>query len=239
MFEMLSPTKKGGAAQKLINISEIRDGVLILKDGTMRMILMASSINFALKSEDEQNAIIFAYQDLINTLEFPIQVTVSSRKMDIMPYIGELKDILDKQRNELLRLQMHEYINFIEELTKQTNIMTKSFFITIPFAVTQSRKENFFTRIIKGAKSAAGKHVMTNEEFEYNKAQLLQRVEQIALALRQIGIRVVPLATQELLELFYTFYNPNTSRNQRLSNIGSLKVEETEKKEKESPQKPA
>ncbi len=228
LFDMLNPSSKGRPSQSLIKISEIRDGILILNDGTMRNVLMISSVNFALKSEEEQNAIIYAYQEFINSLDFSIQLTVSSRKMDITAYLEEVKRLRDLQKNELLHLQMTEYINFIAELVKGSNIMTKTFFVTIPFSVAQSKKEGTFGRISKGAKGVAGKHVMSDIEFEHNKTQLLHRVEQIAIGLRGIGLRVVPLKTQELLELFYNYFNPNTSRSQRLRNVTDLKLEETE-----------
>lgn len=221
---------KAKASQQLIRLAEIRDGVAVLNDGTMRTTLMISSINFALKSEDEQSAIIYAYQDFLNSLDFPLQITVSSRKMDITPYLEEVRTRREQQKNELLRLQMDEYINFITELVKSSNIMTKTFFVTIPFSVTQSTKESAVGRVFKGVKGAAGKHVMNEEEFEHNRAQLFQRVEQVAQGLQSMGLRIVPLQTQELLELYYNLYNPSTSRNQRLTNIGRLRVEELENK---------
>lgn len=227
MPEMMAAKTKGKPAQDLIQISEIRDGVLILADGTMRANLLVSSINFALKSEDEQNAIIYAYQDFINSLDFGVQISVSSRKLDITPYLEEVKALRDKQANELLRLQMNEYINFVGELVKGSNIMSKTFFITVPFAAVQNKKQGFFERIFKGVKAATSKHSMSDEEFEHNKSQLFQRVEQVALGLRGMGLRVVPLQTQELLELFYNLYNPMTSRNQRLQRIGQMNIEET------------
>jgi hypothetical protein len=229
MFEMQSPSPKGTPSQKLIQIAEIRDGITILADSSMRATLMVSSINFALKSEDEQNAIIYAYQDFLNSLDFPVQITVSSRKLDIVPYLEEIKARRDKQLNELLRLQMDEYINFVSELVKNSNIMTKTFFITIPFSITQSKKEGVFGRLFKGVKGATGKLAMSDQEFEHNRSQLLQRVEQVAVGLRAMGLRLVPLQTSELLELFYNLYNPVTSRNQRLRNVGQLKVQETER----------
>lgn len=189
---------------------------------------MISSVNFALKSEEEQNAIIYAYQEFINSLDFSIQLTVSSRKMDITAYLEEVKRLRDLQKNELLHLQMTEYINFIGELVKGSNIMTKTFFVTIPFSVSQSKKEGTFGRITKGAKGATGNLKMNDVEFEHNKTQILHRVEQIAIGLRGIGLRVVPLKTQELIELFYNYFNPTTSRNQKLRNVTALKVEETE-----------
>lgn len=229
-FEMQSKKSAGKPAQNLIKLSEIRDGIVTLTDGTMRTILMVSSINFALKSEEEQNAIVYAYQDFINALDFPIQITISSRKMDITPYLERIKQLRDKQRNELLRMQMNEYINFISELVRDSNIMTKTFFVTIPFSVTQSKQEGVLSKFTKGVKSAAGKFEMTDVEFEHNKTQILQRAEQVAIGLRNIGLRVVPLHTRELLELFYNYYNPNTSHNMRLHDADQLQVEETEEK---------
>src|SRR3989338_8157801 len=225
---MQKPIVKGKPSQTLVPVKEIRDGVAILNDGTMRVTIMVSSVNFALKSQEEQNAIVYAYQDFLNSLDFPIQLTVSSRKMDITPYLEEVRRLRDLQKNELLHLQMTEYINFIAELVKGSNIMTKTFFVTIPFSVAQSKKEGAFGKISKGAKGATGKHVMSDVEFEHNKTQILHRVEQIAIGLRGIGLRVVPLQTQEVLELFYNYFNPKTSRNQRLRNVTDLKLEETE-----------
>lgn len=233
-FEMRSQKKKGKSSQQLIKVSEIRDGVTIMKDGTLRATIMVSSINFALKSEDEQNAIIFAFQDFLNSLDFPLQMTISSRKMDIAPYLEEVKDLRDKQKNELLRLQMDEYINFVGELVKNSSIMTKTFFVTVPFSVTQSSKEGPIAKFMKGIKGAQGKLSMNDDEFDHNKSQLFQRVEQVAIGLRSMGLRIVPLQTQELVELYYNLYNPKTSRNQRLRNIGQLQVQELNQKESEA-----
>ncbi len=224
--EMQSGVIKGRPSQQLVRISEIRDGVAILNDGTMRMVLMVSSINFALKSQDEQDAIIYAYQDFLNSLDFPVQVNVSSRKMDITPYLEQVKILRDKQQNELLRLQMDEYINFVGELVKNSDIMTKTFFITVPFAAQQNKKEGVFERVGRGVKGATGQFKMNAQEFEHNRTQLLQRANQVATGLRGMGLRVVPLQTQELLELYYNAYNPVTSRNQRLQNASQLQVEE-------------
>ncbi len=226
--EMQKSGVKGKPSQTLVPVKEIRDGVAILKDGTMRMTLMVSSVNFALKSQDEQDAIVYAYQDFLNSLDFPIQLTVSSRKMDITPYLEQVKELRDKQTNELLRLQMDEYINFVSELVQSSNIMTKTFFVTVPFSVQQSTKESFFGRFTKGVKSAAGQHTMSDTEFDHNRSQLLQRVNQVAIGLQSFGLRLVALKTQELLELYYTAYNPLTSRNQRLKNVGQLRVSELE-----------
>jgi len=225
-FEMQAGAKKGKPSQDLIPIEEIRDGVLIMKDSSIRAVLLVSSINFALKSADEQDAIIYAYQDFLNSLDFPLQMVISSRKMDITPYLEQVKALKEKQENELLRLQMDEYIRFVEDLVKGSNIMTKTFFVVIPFSVTQSRKETPWGRVLKGAKGAAGGRKMSDTEFEHNRAQLFQRVSQVASGLQSIGLRIVPLNTQELLEMYYAAYNPATSRNQKLRDVGQLKVQE-------------
>lgn len=227
--EMQKPNTKGKPSQTLVPVKEIRDGVAILNDGTLRATLMVSSVNFALKSQEEQDAIVYAYQDFLNSLDFSVQITVASRKMDITPYLEQVRELRDKQNNELLRLQMDEYINFVTELVKDSNIMTKTFFVTVPFSVQQSTKEGFLGRITKGVKGAAGAHTMSDDEFEHNRAQLMQRVNQVAIGLQAFGLRLVALKTQELLELYYTSYNPLTSRNQRLRNVGQLQVSEMTK----------
>lgn len=223
---MQSSSTRGKPSQDAIPVQEIRDGVAILRDGTMRIVLLVSSINFALKSEEEQDAIIFAFQEFLNALDFPAQIIVSSRKMDITPYLEQVKALREKQPNELLRLQMDEYIHFVEELVRGSNIMTKTFFVVIPFSVVQSRKEGFFGRITKGVRGARGGRSISDQEFEHNRSQLLQRAEQVGSGLRGMGLRVVPLNTQELLELYYAAYNPATSRNQRLREVGQLRVQE-------------
>lgn len=227
-LEMSSPSKRGQRTQDILPIDEIRDGVVILKDGTMRLVLLVSSINFALKSADEQNAIIFAYQEFLNSLDFPIQIVVSSRKMDITPYLEQVKALQEKQTNELLRLQMDEYINFVGELVRGSNIMTKTFLLVIPFSVAQSKSEGALSRVLKGARGVAGGRKISDQEFEHNRAQLMQRANQAATGLTGMGLRVVPLNTTELLELYYTMYNPAASRNARLHNVGQLRVAELE-----------
>ncbi len=218
------------ATQQLVQISEIRDGVAVMTDMSLRATLIVSSLNFALKAEDEQNAIIYAFQDFLNSLDFQLQISVTSRKLDITPYIEELRAKKERQKNELLRLQMGEYINFVEDMVKGNDIMTKTFFATVPFSPLQSKKDSMPKKIGK-AFSGLGpkkKKSMTDGEFEHYKKQLLQRVEQVAVGLRNIGLRLAPLQTQEMLELLYNTLNPVTSRHQRLRNVAQLAVEETE-----------
>lgn len=232
MPDAKSSGSKKKSTQQLVQMSGVRDGVAIMQDGTLRGMIMVSSLNFALKSEDEQNAIVYAFQDFLNTLDFQTQITVMSRRLDITPYLEELKQRLQKQANDLLRLQMDEYINFVSELVKGNDIMTKTFFVTVPFSVQQSRRKGFLERLLKGVEGLANKQAALDEaEFDHYKAQLMQRVEQVAIGLRGVGLRVAPLQTQELLELFYTIFNPVTSQNQRLHNVAQLNIKEMEPQE--------
>jgi hypothetical protein len=229
MVDMRDKNETGKHSQDLVPVTAVRDGIAVLTDGTLRATLIVSSLNFALKSEDEQNAIIFAYQDFLNALDFPVQITVVSRKLDITPYLEEMKERQARQANELLQLQMGEYINFVAELVKGSDIMTKTFLVTVPFSLQQSTKDNFAKRIFKGLQGAARRSAQLQDvEFEHYKSQLLQRVEQVAVGLRNIGLRLIPLQTQELLELYYNALNPVTSRNQPLANIAQLDIQETE-----------
>lgn len=218
---------KGKPTQEMVRIAEIRDGIAILHDGTMRATLMASSVNFALKSEEEQTAIIFAYQDFFNSLDFEVQISVLSRRVMISPYLEQIKALREKQPNELLRLQMDEYVNFIETLVKDSNIMSKSFYLTVPFSVQQNRSEGFFSKMKKGVSGAARGRTLSDAEFERSREQLMQRVNQIAVGLNGLGLRLAYLQSKELLELYYTMYNPTTSHNQRLRDPNLLRVVET------------
>jgi len=224
---MLEKNQKGKPSQDLVQLLAVRDGVAVLGNNTLRATLIVSSLNFALKSEEEQDAIIYAFQGFLNSLDFPVQILVMSRKLDITPYLEELGALKDQQKNELLRLQMAEYINFISELVKGGNIMTKTFFVTVSFAMTQSRQLNALEKLTKSMQGIGkSRKPFTDTEFEHYKKQLMQRVEQVAVGLRGVGLRVAPLQTQEVLELFYSMLNPRTSRNLRLHNVAKLDVKE-------------
>ena len=230
---MLEKNQKGKPTQQLVQLSEVRDGIMVLTNNTLRSTLIVSSLNFALKSEEEQNAIIYAYQGFLNALDFPVQILIMSRKLDITPYLEELGTRKERQQNELLRLQMGEYINFITELVKGSNIMTKTFFVTVSFAVTQSKKLNLWQKITKSVSSGITKKNTSfgEAEFDHYKKQLMQRVEQVAVGLRSVGLRVAPLQTQEVLELFYSVLNPITSKNMQLNDVSQISTEETKVKD--------
>jgi len=214
------------SAQQYLDIAEIRDGVVILRDGSFRAILMASSVNFALKSEEEQNAIIYGFQDTLNSLDFPMQILVTSRRIDLTPYLRELDRLEDLQQSELMKIQLQEYREYIKELVKVSNVMTKNFYLVIPFAPFAATEERAMTKFLKGMRVRGGLAPLTPTEFSRYKDQLWQRVDQVSANLRGIGVRLAPLNTQEIIELFYTLYNPDTARNQHLPPVEDLDVED-------------
>jgi hypothetical protein len=215
------------AVQEFIPIEEIRDGVVILKSGQMRAILLASSVNFELKSADEQEAIIMQYQNFLNSLDFPIQMFIQSRKLDIRPYLTILEARLKEQLNDLIKIQTREYIEFIKNVTEQTNVMTKSFFIVVPFVpamfggkTDSGEKQGILSSLFASKKTgaAAGKEEM--EKFEENRSQLEQRKSIVTQGLARIGIRTISLGTEELVELFYKIFNPGDQNIPTVNNIG-------------------
>ena len=195
-------------SQNILQVEEIRDGVLILKDKSLRAILMTSSLNFALKSQDEQTAIILQYQSFLNSLDFPIQIFVQSRKLNIEPYLDTLKETEKIQTSDLLKVQITEYIEFIRTFVRASNIVSKTFYIVVPYTpaiVSQGKLAGIFG--IFSRKNSAPKS-LSPEVFEEYKNQLWQRVDHVSQGIIRTGVRAVPLNTEELIELFYGLYNP-------------------------------
>lgn len=229
MAETLTKKRKTKhSAQQYLDIVEIRDGVVVLRDGSFRAVLMASSLNFALKSEEEQNAIIYGFQDFLNSLDFPIQILINSRRIDLTPYLRELDEREEAQTSELMKIQLQEYREYVKELVKVSNVMTKSFYVVIPFAPLQAKEEGILSKFRKSASVRGAFAPLTPTEFARYKDQLWQRVDQVSTNLRAIGIRLAPLNTQEIIELFYTLYNPDTARSQHLPPVEDLNVEDVE-----------
>jgi len=199
-----------GATQQFVPVKEIRNGIIILKDGGYRGVLICSSINFGLKSADEQHAITLGFQNFLNTLDFSIQIVVNSRRMDLRPYLALLQEKSAEQKTELMRIQLHEYIEFVRSFTDQANIMTKSFYVIVPYAPRFSAAETvgFLRRGSGGAKSVA-----TETSFEEDRAQLEQRLTLVGGGLASIGVRAVPLGTEEAIELLYRSFNPGELEN--------------------------
>lgn len=196
---------KTESTQDLVPIKEIRDGVVVLNDGGMRMVLIASSINFALKSYDEQTAILLQYQNFLNSIDFPLQIFVNSRELDIRPYLATLDERLKEQTAELLKIQVREYIEFIKSFVESTDIMTKSFFVVVPYdpAIMYSTKKSGIWPFGKKETDAEA-----NQDFQTNKSQLEQRVSVVKQGLNSMGIRLAPLGTEELVELYFKLFNP-------------------------------
>lgn len=203
---------KSKAAQDFVPIKEIRDGVLVLKDNSYRGVIMASSLNFALKSQDEQTSILLQFQNFLNSLDFPIQFFIQSRKLDIRPYVSLLEGRYAEQKNDLMKIQTREYIDFVKSFTESSNIMSKNFFVVIPYSPSIITKKGGRLLSLFGKKK-------TNEEFfeeksaqfEQNKTQLEQRVSVAQQGLIRSGVRTVRLGTEELVELFFKIFNPGES----------------------------
>jgi len=206
----MTSTKPSGATQKFVPIKEIRNGVIILKDGGYRGVLICSSINFGLKSADEQRGIILGFQNFLNTLDFSIQIVVNSRKMDLRPYLTLLEEKAPEQKTELMRIQLREYVEFIRSFADQANIMTKSFYIVVSYAPHSSTAHamSFLRHDSTSAKSASAE-----VSFEENRAQLTQRLALVVGGLAGTGVRAVPLGTEEVIELLYRSFNPGELEN--------------------------
>ncbi len=203
------------SAQEFVPIKEIRDGVVILKDGTMRMVLMASSINLALKSADEQAGILMQFQTFLNSLEFSTQIFIQSRRLDVRSYLNLLEERHRVEMNELMKVQIREYMNFIKVVTEATNIMNKMFLIVVPYApvrsVTAQDQKNggLLGNILK--KSTPTKAPLSKgavDAFEEARTQLEQRAGIVSQGLSRTGVRIKPLGTEELTELYYRLFNP-------------------------------
>ncbi len=202
---------KTKATQEFVPIKEVRDGIVVLKDGTLRAVVLASSLNFSLKSDDERQAILSQFQDFLNSLDFSVQIFIESRRLDIRPYLALLEQQRKKQTNDLMKIQVSEYIGFIKNFTESTSIMTKHFFVVIPYspAVLQSKsgsKIPDFGNLLK--KNTAEKTQAKEQQFEEYRTQLEQRIAVVEEGLVRCGVRVVELGTEEVTELLYKIFNP-------------------------------
>lgn len=213
------------ATKTYLPISEIKEGVVILKDGTLRSVLMVSSVNFALKSEDEQTALISSYVNFLNSIDFPLQIVVQSRKMQIQPYIEQLRAQEKEQSNELLRIQTADYRAFIQELVEIGEIMTKRFYVIITYDPLSNKKKSFFSRFKEVLRPVVPVH-LKEEIFQRRKNDLDLRVRNVNSGLTSIGLNVVQLDTQSLIELYYSTYNPDIAFSEPLGDITKLNTEE-------------
>lgn len=218
-----SASKTGKSTQNSLLISEIKDGVVIMKDGSLRGVVMAAAINFDLMSSEEQNAVEFAYQGFLNSLHFPIQILIKSHKIDLDPYLEKLKARRNEQPNELLALLMDDYIANVHALVDEVNIMDKQFYVVVPFFPLESMSEK--PGLVSGLKAAFASTpqiTVSEEEFKKNKTELAQRMNLVSGGLGHMGIRSVALNTQELIDLYYTSYNPDVAAQQKLIDASQL-----------------
>ena len=202
--------------QQFVDIKKIEDGIIFLKDGSLTKILAVEGINFDLKSEDDQNMILYSFQNILNTLDFSIQIIIHSRKLNISPYLKTLISRKEKETNELLKNQLNEYIDFIKSFVAENSIVEKDFFVAIPYApiTIPISKSGFLSKFIPFKKKGEEKNSEDDEEEKI--FQLNQRVEQVRIGLGQIGLSVLPLDNKATIELIYNLYNPKAVEKEEL-----------------------
>lgn len=230
------------STQNTLQIAEIRDGIVIMSDGSFRSVIMVKSINFDLMSPQEREAVEYSYQGFLNSLYFPVQIFIRTSKVDLRPYIDKLDKIRTEQDNMLLGLLMEDYINYIDDLSVQTNIMDKKFYVVIPFFPEIDAKA-----AIAASKNLLGNlrsifkpedhHVVIDEQtLEQAKTELRNRVQAVLAGLLQCGIQGLPLDTQELIELYYDTYNPDTATRQQMRNFNDVSAPVVTKGQGAAPQ---
>ncbi len=213
------------STQQYVDIAEIRDGTVILKDGTLRAVIMVSSVNFALKSEDEQNATVQAYVSFLNSLDFPIQVVIQSRKLNIDNYLDRLKEAEKTQTSELLRNQIGDYRQFIRELIDLGQIMSKRFFVVVPFFPGASQVKTYWQRLQEVVSPTKAVHAKEQQFFE-RKRQLDLRMSIVMGGLQGMGLNINQLDTQGLVEMYYTVYNPDIFLTEKMGKLEDIQVEQ-------------
>ena len=238
-LDFIAPGKKtreqvNNSTQTHLRIGEIRDNVAVLKNGGIRAVLKTSNINFNLKSEEEQNAIIYSYQGFLNSLEFPIQILVKSKKLDIDDYIEQVKNLGEKQENKLLQEQTYEYADYIQRLVEYADIMEKEFYVIVPYdpgrVDNTSKFQSFFQRL--APKDSYSDIKRRNSEFESLMKNLNQRINVVKSGLENCGLIVKQLETIQVIELFYGSYNPKTSRSQKIKDIEKVDIDLTPQEQK-------
>lgn len=219
----LATNKITRSTQQYLDIAEIKGDTVILRDGTLRSVILVSSVNFALKSEEEQNAIVSAYVGFLNNIDFPLQIVIQSRELDIENYIESLKQKEKEQTNELLKVQTAEYIQYVQELISIGRIMNKRFYVVVPYDPISDNHKKFFSSVSDLFKPAILVR-MKEEVFEKRRRELTRRVENVLSGLMSIGLHAAELDTQSLIELYYNSYNPTTSANENLVDIKQLRI---------------
>lgn len=217
-------TKSTPSTQKYLTISEIKDDTVIMKDGTLRAVLLVSSINFALKSEAEQEAIISGYMSFLNSLDTPLQISIQSRQLNLDEYIESIKKVEKEQTNELLKLQTAEYRQYVSELVELGDIMTKRFYVVISFSEGSNKKRGFWTRT-RDVVSPSSYIDINQKQFIKKQKDLFLLVDKVLSGLSSMGLRASILDTQSLIELYYSTYNPSLSQREKMADVKKLGVE--------------
>lgn len=221
----LANKKTSASTQQYLDIAEIRDDLVVMKDGGLRAILLVSSINFALKSEDEQNALIQGYMSFLNSLDFELQIVIQSRRLNIDQYLAGLAGKEKEQTNELLRTQIREYRDFIGQLVMLGEIMGKRFYVAVPYNSDASRSKSFVSQL--GSVFSPSRVIRLSDKlYDRYRGQLASRIEKVASGLGSMGLSAVQLNTQSLIELYYTSYNLDLSYSQNVPEQKDMKVEE-------------
>jgi uncharacterized membrane protein len=220
------PKVNPNSTQNTLKVAEVRDGIVIMEDGSFRSVVMTKSINFDLMSPAEREGVELGFQNFLNSLYFPIQIFIRSQKVDLGPYIEKLDKIRTEHDNMLLALLMEDYIDYIDQLAAQTNIMDKHFYVVIPFFPKEqkplSSNKGLFDGLM-GMFSSTPTHVVINEaDLTAAKTELKNRVQAVLAGLLECGVQGLPLDTQELIELYYDTYNPDTATRQELKNFDEL-----------------
>lgn len=213
------------ATQRFLPFSEIRENTVIMKDGTLRTVLLVSSINFALKSEDEQKAIISGYVSFLNTLDFPLQIVIQSHKLNIAGYLELLTQKEKEQMNDLLRVQIQEYKQYITQLVSLAEIMEKRFYVVVYYSPFNKKKKSWFTRAAEVV-SPATVVKLQQDKFRKFKQELERRTSFVKGGLVSLGLAVTELDTQSLIELLYRSYNPQSISEKQLEGVDKIRLEQ-------------
>lgn len=220
-----APQQNQNTTQNSLQFSELRDNMAIMTDGSFRAVVACKSINFDLMSSREREGIEYSYQNFLNSLNHPTQILVRSQRVDIGPYIDKLVERRRNQDNMLLSVLMDDYINFIDVLSEEANIMDKSFFIVVPYypagdvAAIKDQAKGFFGKLFSGGPNVTK---IDNTTYEKAKDEIKNRVDNVMAGLFQIGVQSVQLNTKELGELYYNFYNPDTAVREPLGDFENV-----------------
>jgi len=224
MSQKVGKNKISSSTQQNLGIAEIKDDTVVMRDGTLRAVLLVSSINFALKSEDEQNAVIDAYARFLNNIGFTLQIVIQSRELDIDNYLQYLKEKEKAQTNKLLKIQTADYMEYIKELISLGKIMNKRFYVVVPYNPLTDKHKSFFSQLGEALRPATIIK-LKDKTFRNYQEMLQRRVDSVTGGLESLGVAVARLDTQSLIELYYKTYNPETAKNQELVDLDKIRVE--------------